>query len=925
MSTDSTQPRNSLRDRAAPVDAALGRADLLRAHLELGEDGAMALARRIGFERRQDPGESSPALSKAPQVHRDDQTFHSPPPAVTGAPEAFAPVPTWRQEVVSDRPSDADLAELDAPSTHKGLRREDLARPDEPEPASPPIVAWPRLRRVLDRALRTPRPGHAVDVDRLVEGWSRGRVFRRLPRRPSVATARLALILDGSPRLMPTWDDQIRLAATLTDRESADRVRRLAAPDVVGADARPVLAEDEIGLALSDLGAYGGERDRAGWIRFARRARARGESLLALSPCPSDRWPGAAEELWSAIDWERPRIGSARAIRRSPHRGPTGPAAGLGPLLAALSPAVRVEPGLLRALRLELARRGRPLGLDAEVEVWRHPQVRGGSCRAVSLELEHAARWQERFAAFEPELRDELARILLAWHRHLPPDLRCLEILNLVAAGVPAEVIGEEDVETAEKTFAAAAASLESGGELADQVEPWTERLLRRAPRSAGRAPGFRPHLARLGRELRRRTGKLEGIVLTPEMLAGEGSGAVPRMWRAWQVGERLELRARGVDGIGSPLAEIIAREELAVSGVAAASSSVGLEEQPLSAPLPSPGGPIVLTSDVEDLRLEPFERPRWASAAGRDRFGLWAAISVEDDAGDDVQHRLRWIPPGRFLMGSPEDEEGRYDDEGPRHEVVISRGLWLGETPCTQDLWQAVMGENRSQFRSPRRPVETVSWEDTETFFERLADRSGGFVARLPTEAEWEYACRAGTSTATYAGELEIRGQSYAPVLDAIAWYGGNSGVGFDLKKGWDATRWSETQYDFEKAGSRKVAEKRPNSWGLFDMLGNVLEWCGDGWANRYDVASLPRVDPVASEDGSYRVIRGGSWFDGARVMRAASRRRYYPSVRTSLLGFRLARGQGEAELGSRAAARRSGIPARQGEKRTGSAGSEP
>jgi formylglycine-generating enzyme required for sulfatase activity len=187
---------------------------------------------------------------------------------------------------------------------------------------------------------------------------------------------------------------------------------------------------------------------------------------------------------------------------------------------------------------------------------------------------------------------------------------------------------------------------------------------------------------------------------------------------------------------------------------------------------------------------------PLWASEWGQDADGPWCALSVED-----VTQRLRWIPPGRFLMGSPEDEEGRWFEESPRHQVRIDSGSWMFDAPCTQAMWEAVIETNPSHFKGPDRPVERVSWEDCQSFVTRLNDRLEGLHLSLPSESQWEYACRAGTSSARYHEDL-----------DQFAWYDANSG--------------GETH---------PVRGKAPNAWGLYDMLGNVWEWCAGAWRSDY------------------------------------------------------------------------------------------
>lgn len=277
------------------------------------------------------------------------------------------------------------------------------------------------------------------------------------------------------------------------------------------------------------------------------------------------------------------------------------------------------------------------------------------------------------------------------------------------------------------------------------------------------------------------------------------------------------------------------------------------------------------------DHPLAAGSAPEWAAEWGEDRFGVFAILRI-----GEAEQKLRFIPPGSFLMGSPKNEQGRQDWEQPQHLVKLTEGFWLADTPCTQELWQEVMGANPSRFKSPRRPVELVSWEDVQLFLRRLEERLPSAGTGLPTEEQWEYACRAGTTTSTYAGEIEVLGERNAPLLDGIAWYGGNSGVAFELNNGHDTSDWREMQDEHKRAGTRIVGLKNPNAWGFFDMLGNVWEWCVDPW----------REGPVSTsgsaEMATYRVIRGGSWDDFARSVRAAYRYWYGPSFHLAALGFR-------------------------------------
>ena len=222
------------------------------------------------------------------------------------------------------------------------------------------------------------------------------------------------------------------------------------------------------------------------------------------------------------------------------------------------------------------------------------------------------------------------------------------------------------------------------------------------------------------------------------------------------------------------------------------------------------------------------------------------------------------WVPQGEFRMGST--SRHAHSDEKPVSRVRISRGFWLGKYEVTQAPWQAVMGNNPSRFKNcgGNCPVERVSWDDVQEFIRNLDRRSGGRRYRLPTEAEWEYAARAGTEADTYAGDI-TRPLGNDPVLNRIAWYDENSGY-----------------------RTHPVGRKAPNAWGLHDMLGNVWEWVGD-WKGDYPGGTV--TDPSGPRSGSHRVHRGGSWNYIARVCRSAYRIRFPPGFRLHDLGFRLLR----------------------------------
>jgi formylglycine-generating enzyme required for sulfatase activity len=363
------------------------------------------------------------------------------------------------------------------------------------------------------------------------------------------------------------------------------------------------------------------------------------------------------------------------------------------------------------------------------------------------------------------------------------------------------------------------------------------------------------------------------------------GRGQTVVRYTVRQRGEALYLEAgtaetsKGFNAPGSPVAEIMAATPYLQLQMEDDGTGRIERIQPIDGPVLLPaGGRLRIWTDYQEVVIDDITKPDWAEVIGRDEYGLYADFRIKGAA-----QRMRWIAPGEFLMGSPQSEAERFSNE-TQHPVILTQGYWLADTACTQALWQAVVGKNPSDFKGDDRPVETVSWDEVDGFIKQLNALTGGEF-RLPTEAEWEYACRAGTTTPFWFGDQIT--------TDQVNYDGNHPYAGGPKGK--------------NRGKTIPVKALPYNGWGLYQMHGNVWEWCQD-WYSGY--ATDLAVDPTGPDGGGRRVLRGGCWFLDGRFVRSASRPHVHPGYRYHVIGFRLARGQGSVR--SQPAGRKASEPRR-------------
>lgn len=798
-----------------------------------------------------------------------------------------------------------------------------------------PLVPWSRLWPFLKLALGgNSRAG--LDVPRLARQLARGEALRHLPRLKRRRWAPEAVMLiDFAERLLPFWEDFNTLCTQLKPLRGALGLRLLKVLEDPGGPCQPwhepdasvqdwqALAASTPLLILGDVGLLEGpdSATRHRWLDFGRQLRSRGVQPTVLAPISSEHLDEDVLEVFDLVCWS---AGTALRPHRARFMNALEAADGakarpVDDLLALLSPAIRIEPELVRAAVRLLDSDSLQAGLEADF--WLHPDV-AASALGCTLHAASQADHRACFGAHPPALQVALLQLLRQHHGPCHPAVLHEETLTWASLAAPAA-----QAEFAAEIQAAARFMLGTAAAFYRASHGLEEGKVAYARRSLFRAhPGLRAQWRYLdvlyaqawrdaleaGTEVPVTADGLDTReilrALTPPEADPGLRSLVQRGTELWLEGPFFESDPNEILSSRSLLlqwqfaAPVIELERTFITGDIRRALVPVKQGAQLLTSLDQTLSRLRLLTEQGEIVIESLVRPAWAKTMGRDEsdlwcdvewlgrrvrlpwgpqgdganwgwqareglgvdeFGLYAAFSVKG-----VSQRCRWIPPGLFLMGSPPDERSRSDDE-IQHEVTLSCGYWLAETACQQALWQAVMGENSSRFQDgPAYPVEQMSWRTVQIFLDRLNALVPGLDAGLPSEAQWEYACRAGTRTPFSFGRN---------ITPEQVNYDGNY-------------PYAEAEKGLYRKKTVAVGSLPSNPWGLYEMHGNVWECCAD-WYGPYP--DCPEIDPAGPPDGSRRVLRGGSWGSDAQYCRSAYRRSIAPVEALHNVGFRLALGQ--------------------------------
>ena len=908
----------------------LSRADLLRVLAADGEQGLEKMAFALGYAKLEQEKEESIEVESFVQTVTTALNIAATPITITEKPSARYFYVTQRIPLASSERQNP----LEPPDWLK--QAQPLSHDERPAPSTfrlpprLPLTCWSRLWPFLRRALGQTGQSLQLDIPRVIRTVTQGEVLRRLPWRPQHRwSAKLCILLDYNHKTQPFREDFNALCQALEALHGSvgleirilhgepGRLTRYRQPGTHELKRWQMPDAQTRLLILSDLGLLDASPETLmAWRQFGGQLRAAACKPVVLSPVAAGQPQADLQSFYAIFLWDRHsrfQAGDSRPATMDPADE------GAERLLALAAPAIVIESSLLRRLRYLLPN-GQATAAD-EVRVWSHPDIAASSQGCCFASPTAIARYQQQFQALAVNLQQQAIALIRAHHAGLPASIRYAE-LDVCQRLLPG-VLEDSEFASVQQWKRSIVKTAEQSA--SPVLREWQHRHLQRHPLTTALWQD-NPELAALWAIAQRdQENSDESPELPPEVSAAQVwyflQTRTPQTHQArlCQRGQVLVLETGDGLPTGSWFADLtvsggvfvresrndarsqaaeVGRNKPAPAGVSGKITSNAPETvvaRPYSGlqtyylPITQTTTPLAtldqdmlaleLETATEILHIASLTKPSWAVGIGRDKHGLFADLEIQQ-----VIQRFRWIAPGTFLMGSPETEPERIEARETQHQVTLTQGYWLADSASTQALWTAVMGDNPSRFRdNANNPVEQVSWNTVKSFIEKLNQLVPSIDARLPTEAEWEYACRAGTTTPFSFGDN---------ITPEQVNYDGNN----PYAKG-------------EKGLYRKktvpVNSLPPNAWGLYEMHGNVWEWCEDGFA---EFDAMPQTDPLGPTTSAYRVLRGGSWVRDGRGVRSAYRSRNEPGYRINFIGFRLALGQ--TGTGEKATRREPGQP---------------
>ncbi|MEE9412807.1 MAG: formylglycine-generating enzyme family protein, partial [Methylococcales bacterium] len=806
-----------------PRKGQLSRSDLLEATATDDLPATHYLAQQLGLERR-----SEERVNLTNNTDSSEQVTGSTQQTIESEQTLKPSMGFWRlerREITVQQQADDQIAN---PAVRLGWSK----RPQIP-PVFHPITAPSALLPRLLHHLKDQRKVRAIDADAVVKKLGRGEYLQRIPRLSRRSLGRHLLVIeDRHLHLTPYWRDQTLfaqlLASYLPEYASSHAIlledRNL--PQSVSSNDQLedwiMPPDNSIVVVFSDLGALSenAASQVQNWLAIGRVLQKQGCKLLAVIPCHVDLCDPRLRALYTLVPWESQRqlVQQDLATLRTQ----------ADQLLTLLAPVVRLEPELLRSVRLALFRNQINFNASVEALVWQHADLLEPSSVAATFSSAARKRWLTEFRDIAEPVKQTVLDAIRPWRAFLQEQVWFEEITSLDESS--RLLLPKSDLDDANDYFQYlsqqhAANDLQVMADV--ETQQWFKRVEKRLPQQS-------KDLSEVGGSLQRITHQIHQddkhyhaeFPIDPANLVADD---LPKQtMTVYQQGEQLIAQFNSpntqLEQTSSRLAELQFRNGLLYIKTLLATRqpqhlhnyersgqqiAVDYEQSVMFqtsgvqmtdiCTLPDVPG-LMLRSDEETLYFSQLQRPQWATNLARDCYGLYLEVDIKG-----IIQRFRWIEPATFLMGSPTDKPGR-DDYEDQHQVTLTHGFWLADSAVTQVLWQAVMESNPSEFDDNlKNPVENISWQDVQQFISRLNQLIPDAQAQLPTEAQWEYACRAGTTTPFSFG-------------DNIS----------SEQVNYDGTR----PYANGKEGKYRkqtvpVKSLPVNPWGLYEMHGNVWEWC--------------------------------------------------------------------------------------------------